>query len=391
MSHRSAVPQQSWVDTFLQEAEDLLSEIDEAALAMSAGDASETIHRIFRAFHTIKGSSGMCGLTAVADFTHHIETLLDKVRSGEVAATPQLANLVLWCRDHVRRIIAAEQGGTPVTAGSSERLIAQLKEFAIANSAPAEPQGGNPHGQADAPAANGLEEANGPRDQSWEIIFRPHPGLFQSGGNPIPVIRDLRDLGECEVTIHTDGVPPLDQIEPSVCYLWWSVKLRARAGKPALDRDAIRDVFLFVEDSAELEIELTEAAEAERPKPMAPAESAQAAPALASGIGADARKAPDTAVAKALAKESTVRVPSARLDRLVNLVGELVMNQSRLTQIRPRSARPSSPTRCRRSSGWWRSCATTYLGSVCCPSNRSSAASAEWFTIFRRSWARKSN
>ena len=122
--------QNNWIDAFLQEAEDLLAEIDEAALELSEGEMSETIHRIFRAFHTIKGSSGMCGLTAVADFTHHIETLLDKVRSGVITATPDLADLVLAGRDQVRVIIAAELGGEPVPTGSSEKLVGMLKAFA---------------------------------------------------------------------------------------------------------------------------------------------------------------------------------------------------------------------------------------------------------------------
>ena len=104
MSTKETGSQNNWIDAFLQEAEDLLAEIDEAALALSEGETSETIHRIFRAFHTIKGSSGMCGLTAVADFTHHIETLLDKVRSGAVAATPELADLVLAGRDQYAQL-----------------------------------------------------------------------------------------------------------------------------------------------------------------------------------------------------------------------------------------------------------------------------------------------
>jgi len=121
--------QNHWINTFLQEAEDLLSEIDEAALNLSEGDTEETINRIFRAFHTVKGSSGMCGLIAVADFTHHIETLLDQVRSGSVTATPELAELVLAGSDQIRAIIIAEQGGEPVPAGSSEAIIARLKAF----------------------------------------------------------------------------------------------------------------------------------------------------------------------------------------------------------------------------------------------------------------------
>jgi len=322
--------QNNWIDSFLQEAEDLLAEIDEAALTLSEGESTETIHRIFRAFHTIKGSSGMCGLTAVADFTHHIETLLDKVRSGTVAATPKLADLVLAGHDQVRAIIAAEQGGTPVPAGSSEKLIERLKAFAGDEAPPV--QLGVSNVRAEVPVAPQKK----PGDQVWEIRFRPSSDLLNCGGNPILLMRDLAELGTCEVTAHTDAVPPLEEIDPSACYLWWSATLRTSA-----DQDAIRDVFMFAEDGADLEIKQCVAENTELAQNAAPATSPDEAHDEHTEITKPQSAAVDGAVQKnlepsgghALAKESTVRVPSGRLDRLVNLVGELVMNQSRLTQV----------------------------------------------------------
>jgi two-component system chemotaxis sensor kinase CheA len=320
--------QNNWIDAFLQEAEDLLSEIEEAALALGDGDQSETIHRIFRAFHTIKGSSGMCGLTEVADFTHHIETLLDKVRSGEVAATPDLAELVLAGRDQVRAIIAAGQSGAPLEPGSSERLIARLKAFAGAQIAAPPMQPVDLQPQAPLP----FEGNSG--EKLWEITFHPYSRLFVCGGNPILLMRDLSSLGSCEVTAHTDSVPPLEEIDPSACYMWWSATLRTSA-----DHDAIRDVFMFVEDGSELEIKQCAASATQHVQDAAPQTSQAALPALAEVATAAhapvavTTKSAETSGIKALAKESTVRVPSGRLDRLVNLVGELVMNQSRLTQM----------------------------------------------------------
>jgi two-component system chemotaxis sensor kinase CheA len=306
----NARTQNNWVDAFLQEAEDLLAEIDEAALALSKGDTSETIHRMFRAFHTIKGSSGMCGLTAVADFTHHIETLLDKVRSGTVAATPQLADLVLAGRDQVQAIIAAEQGGSPVPPGSNEKLIELFRTFSA--------------DAADNPVAVGAQPAAAaPRsriagEKVWEIHFRPHPALFNCGGNPLLLMRDLSALGSCDVVAHSDAVPPLEQIDPVKCYLWWSAVLHTHE-----DESAIRDVFMFVEDGSELEIKLRPAEIESGPESSVPDGAA----------AAQSAKSPAAPDGRALAKESTVRVPAGRLDRLVNLVGELVMNQSRLTQV----------------------------------------------------------
>jgi two-component system, chemotaxis family, sensor kinase CheA len=313
--------QNNWIDTFLQEAEDLLSEIDEAALALAEGETSETIHRIFRAFHTIKGSSGMCGLTAVADFTHHIETLLDKVRSGTIPATPKLADIVLAGRDQVRAIIAAEQGGDPVPAGSSEQLIEMFRAFAGEQAAPTNPS--NPHPDEPSPTKSNSGE------KVWEIRFHPYSGLFTNGGNPVLLMRDLSALGACEVITHTDAVPPLEEIDPDICYLWWSATLHTSAGQ-----DAIRDVFMFVEDGSELEIRAEGTGEPSAEEGAAEAaDQDHAAKTPAGGSSAATPKSMEPASARALTKESTVRVPAGRLDRLVNLVGELVMNQSRLTQM----------------------------------------------------------
>jgi two-component system chemotaxis sensor kinase CheA len=303
------VPMQTWLNTFFMEAEDLLAEIDQSALAMGEGDPAEFIHSIFRCFHTIKGSGGMCGLTRVADFTHHIETMLDKVRNGELAATPELAELILAGSDQIRGLIAEAQGGATVAAGSNERLIERLHQFSA--------EGGLQVDAAHAATASAATVSAGVVEAgltTWKIRFRPETGLFRSGGNPAIVMGDLAKLGVCEVTAHTDLVPPLDAIEPDVCYLWWTATLTTSA-----ELDAIRDVFLFVEDGAELEIV---------PEAVKPAEAVVERV----DIPDQAKKA-DVGGTRALAKDSTVRVPSDRLDRLVNLVGELVMNQSRLSQV----------------------------------------------------------
>ena len=85
-----------WADSFLQEAEDLLAEIQECALGLDdENQSAEIVGRLFRAFHTIKGSGAMFGFDCVCKFTHHVETLLDHVREGRVAVSPQLGNCCL--------------------------------------------------------------------------------------------------------------------------------------------------------------------------------------------------------------------------------------------------------------------------------------------------------
>lgn len=297
------------IQTYLQEAEELIADIEQSALALGADeDLADTVHRLFRAFHTIKGSGAMCGLVKVADFTHHVETLLDRVREGAVTVSPELAALVLAAADHIKMLLAAETGGEAVAAESSESLIEKIAELSVA------PGSREPEDSMPAPAPANHEG----QERTWKIRFRPSPSIFVCGGNPILLLRDLRKLGQCDIEAHTEEVPPLDRFDPDLCYFWWSVTLRG-----ACDENAIRDVFIFVEDGSNLEIEMLPPAP---PRETAPAAQTEAPPHTAAApVGESARKAP--------VKESMVRVPASRLDRLVNLVGELVMNQSRLTQV----------------------------------------------------------
>lgn len=310
-----------WASSFLQEAEELLGEIEECALALDGENQSdEIVGRLFRAFHTIKGSGAMFGFDFVSKFTHHVETLLDGVREGKIAVSPQLAELVLAAADEIKRLLVVEPGDAPEPSEAREALIATLEAY-------------SPVSAQIPTTAIGLEEqeksAAIAQERSWQIVFRPNKDLFASGGDPLVLLRELGKLGSIDVVAQIDGVPSLEELQPSTCYLGWTITLLTAA-----DENAIRDVFVFVEDGAELTIRPMEDT-ARVALPIVNVLSSDRTTEIESGVenihGAE-RKSTATDVVKALSKESTVRVPSARLDRLVNLVGELVMNQSRLAQ-----------------------------------------------------------
>jgi len=312
------------VQTFLQEAEELLAGIEESALALDTGERSEeTINQLFRAFHTIKGSGGMCGLDAVAGFTHHVESLLARVREGTIQVSPRLAELILQSRDHIKTLLGVEQGGDEAPAGSGEALIAAIDEFARAETA---------GGKNEVPSSQEPAENIPGAEVAWRIRFRPNPALLSCGGNPVALLNELRSLGSCEVTAHAEEVPALDAIQPDVCYFWWTVTLRTAASE-----NAIRDVFIFVEDGANLEIEGL-ADETPREQTVETKAASLAIP--AETVESIANAAPTAIRQKSVARESTVRVPSERLDHLVNLVGELVMTQSRLAQAASQNGGP---------------------------------------------------
>ena len=248
------MPAPNPADTFLLEAEDLLTQIEESALELEVNQpGGECVHRLFRAFHTIKGSGAMFGFDRVAEFTHSVETTLDKYRSEDMPVSAELIETVLSAKDEIKRLL------------------------------------------------DGNTEA-----REWDIHIRLNPNVLKSGMNPRLLLAELEELGTCTITGHWDQVPPLASIDPHACYMHWDARLRT-----AKDQEAIRDVFIFVEDGSQITIAPAAAPSAKEAGPV--------------------RRAEETAQ-KPTAAEATVRVPSGKLDRLVNLVGELVMNQSRLSQ-----------------------------------------------------------
>jgi two-component system chemotaxis sensor kinase CheA len=302
------------VDTFLQEADELLAEIESAALSLSpASSDSEDLHRIFRAFHTIKGSGAMFGFDDAAGFTHHVESLLDQVREGLIPVSSELSSIILASTDCIKSLLQSAQGqGVADSAAQSallERVHALSATAGLAHALPAAPAG--------APVAG-----SAPR---WNIRFRPDPALLSRGCSFPLLFRDLKKLGPCVLEAHTDAIPPLAELTTNACHLWWTAELTAD-----VTESVIRDVFMFVEDGSDLTVE--------------PAKPETAAPILVTAIPAAAALASSAAnsapAASTTAKEATIRVPAARLDRLVNLVGELVMNHSRLSTA---AARFNSP------------------------------------------------
>ena len=305
-------------NTFLQEAEDLLTKIEEVALEVQPGVASgESVNHLFRAFHTIKGSGAMFGFDAVAAFTHHVETVLDKVRDGVVPITSELIDLILASKDQIKELLAAAQTGGPVPVENGQKLIAGLAALLPAKGTAA----ASPEIQA-VPAAAAT--------QTFSIHFRPPQGILASGTDPAMLLDELRALGDCRIVAQTAGIPPLDQLQSDQCYLAWDITLTTDKGV-----NAIKDVFIFVEDGSEITIVAQPAQAAAQP-------AANSVHTTAAGeCPTVAAKEIKEAGKSGSAKDSVVRVPAERLDRLVSLVGELVMNQSRLSQIAVMSNMPN--------------------------------------------------
>ncbi len=296
--------------TFLQEAAEQLALIEDIILEIEHNPSDiEAVNRLFRIFHTIKGSGAMFGFDAASSFTHHVETVLDQVRSGSLAISRQLIDLVLASKDQITDLLQNPADADPLSAHCSQSLIAQLQSLLPGATPPAIPTPPNPQ-----PVAT---PSNNPDAPTYLIQFRPEPGILARGLNPANLLADLRSLGSTSISARTDLVASLADFTPDVCGFRWEITLATNRGL-----NAIKDVFIFVEEDSQISIQLSP-----------PTLAASTLPPPAASTRSSPSRAPN-------ATDGSVRVPAERLNRLVNLVGELVINQSRLAQVARRLDAP---------------------------------------------------
>ena len=359
--------------SFFVECEELLESLQDALNVIDEGEHdNETINVVFRAVHSIKGGAGAFGLTDLVNFAHRYETVMDEVRSGRMEVSHEATKLFFQAadllQDHVR---TARDGGDP--PAGSEEVLTQL-EALMGGPKPAEPEeeevadfvpmglsldldfGGDDSG---AEAAIGEEPV-------WRIRFQPQPGLYASGNEAYHILRALQGLGEAETVCDTTALPELGTLDAEVPALSWTVTLRGD-----IEEEQIREVFDFVEDVCTIDISREAPAGAapslpdlgmpamdlpdlDLPDPgalpvAAPEEDDVPMMAEMPPLPEPPAAAPAPAPAKAETKAApasgggggggggeaaspTVRVDLERIDRLVNLVGELVINQAMLAQ-----------------------------------------------------------
>jgi len=323
-------------DLFLMECEQLLAQVEELTLDLDHGQQdAEELNQLFRIFHTIKGSGAMAGFDDVAAFTHGVETVLDDVRSGRLAWSAEIVELVLASKDHIEALVVAAAEGAPAPQRAQAELVARLAALAPGAAAPA------PCAVREKPL------------HRYQARLCPQAGAWITDDALLALSADLARLGDLTVTIDDAGVPPLDELDPARCSLIWSLELISDE-----TLEEVRDRFIFVESDAELTLEdelffgapdgafvlfdaLPDAPLT--PPTAAPAEEV-AAPAAAEPGPAPAPVAPRVPVAPVAPRASRasggadamVRVSAEKLDRLVDLVGELVIGRSRLAQVSSR-------------------------------------------------------
>lgn len=296
--------------TYFQECAELLDSVYVHLGALEEGTADEeTIHAVFRAVHSIKGGGGAFGFARMVAFAHVLETLLDLLRDGKIALGPEMGALLLRATDALSDLVASERDGAEAALGFEAALLAELKAITEGD-------------RTDAPVQAVLA-APPPAAQTslWRIHFQPHADLFKNANEPLLLMRELRRMGPMQVQADLSRLPSLERMDPEDAYIGWTVLLEAET-----DAVAIGEVFEFVSDHCDLTI-VPAGAPTAAPSVEAAAAVVEDAAASPPKRDAPAQRHDATAVAQ------TVRVDVEKVDRLVNLVGELVINQAMLVQL----------------------------------------------------------
>jgi len=241
--------------TFFDECAELLQDIEVGLTELREGGASDdTVNAVFRAVHSVKGGAGIFGFTALVEFAHVFETVLDEVRHGHLGASADVIDVMLTASDVLSDLVTMSRSGDAIPAGYGDECRTALQQLIKADGGEAAEADNSP-APADfddldfVPVRVDLDEpAVDDGMRSYAITFRPKPEMLKNANEPLYILRELRKLGELDLTADVN-LPPLSDLEPDHPYIGWTGMLRTTA-----TRDQVDEVFEFVVGDCELEI-----------------------------------------------------------------------------------------------------------------------------------------
>lgn len=341
--------------SFFEESLEGLDIMEDELLKLEGNDVdNETINTIFRAAHSIKGGAGTFGFRTIADFTHVMETLLDQVREGAMDLTEEMVDAFLRSVDCIRNMIGFEQemssqGISPEHESYNNKFASDPAVIALKNELSAllkgEDTGGNGPkedvSEASVDASSTSEAPEETEDDSkepvWKVTFKPDADILKTGNDPIRMFRALSEMTSCTVKLLPSEDPDFQDYDVKQCLLSWELLVGS-----GVDEVDIRGVFDWVIDECDLDITKIEQKAAPSGKATSapvgdavpadqsvPAQPAQNAPKASAPV----EKKANSKAARGGGAEGSIRVGIDKIDSLVNLVGELVITQSMLSEV----------------------------------------------------------
>ncbi|MEM9837667.1 MAG: chemotaxis protein CheA [Pseudomonadota bacterium] len=349
-------------ETFFIECEELLEVLEAGLIAISEGEHDdETVNAVFRAVHSIKGGAGAFSLDCLVSFAHKIENVLDLVRSARLDPDAGVMNVLLRSGDVLSDLVTSARDGNDAETDASRKLLSELRAlYSGEASAPSDTQGADEEepvyvaqpisldldeediAYTPQPIDMGVGEPAAGGEREFLIKFRPYPELFAHGSEVTLLLRALSDVGSIDVEIDDTRIPLLEELDFSHQYPELTIKVRTEQEKPI-----VQEIFDFVDTESDLVVEERTPTVADDVEPEGTDDNL--APELllpeqpTESVSDQTAKSEEPSAAKANASQTqpsraTVRVDVMRVDRLVNLVGELVVTQAGITEYVERAA-----------------------------------------------------
>ena len=293
---------------FLDECGEHIKTLEATLSALLRGMRSQDlVDDAFRAIHSIKGGAGMFGFDRIVPFAHIFESVLDHIRTGQIGPSEPLLRASLRATDILADVILAAASGTDLAIGYERQTIETLERLAkTGNSKPLS-------GEVNQPPEIAQKNL-----VAYIVTFRPHIGLLRSANEPLLIINQLETLGNLKTSVDASALPPLAEMNATDAYLCWTFELETAQGETA-----IRDAFQFVEGGCDLEIRSHKPLQENTPHVTPASPSLEALP-----------------IEQAT---STIRVDTDRIDRLVNLAGEIAISQALVAQLIDQSLFDANP------------------------------------------------
>lgn len=316
------LPKDKFIAIFLNEASDIVESLEADLLELeNNSEDADLINKIFRSVHTLKGSAGTVGLDRMRDFTHVTENLLEKVRSGKTQITGEIIDVSLKYLD-VTKMMLANIGEDGTEAYDSIDAIDDVYNEVKKLLGEEVPQ------KEEAPKE---EKKNSNHRYAISLVYKEN--IFEHGIDPLMFIRELEEKGSIvSMKVHTENLPSMSKFDPFKCYLSFTIDYESEN-----DYNEISDIFIFVLDDNKIIIEEVDSSNALDNTETEEIDTEEEKAEEAEGLSKDEESHEDAhkrmAVKKSALNTSTVRVATGKLDSMMNLVGELVIAQSRIMQI----------------------------------------------------------
>ncbi|MFK8079976.1 MAG: chemotaxis protein CheA [Granulosicoccus sp.] len=317
---------------FLDECNENIELLESGLMRMGEGEGDDdTLNEVFRAAHSIKGGGSTFGFLPMAELTHHMETLLDEMRSGRRPVVAVDVDLLLLALDAVQGILSDSRNETGADHPDRMSIQAQLEAAVIA--------GVSASADSNADASNNAIEDKSPEILSWTVSFTPNSDFYLRGNDALLILREIRRLGDVSVTVNMENLPSWEQTDVNNSYLGWTVSVPGDVAE-----SDILEVFDWVDTECTLSVtakhkEIAEAASvAEEPLAEKKADESVVPVATATADKPAAVKKPAKSAAGTEKKSgsnesSSIRIATDKIDQLINLVGELVITQSMLSRV----------------------------------------------------------